>query len=358
MQFIDLKSQYMAYKDEIDQEIHKVLDSSVYIGGKASEVEEELASFVGSRYAMGCSSGTDALVLALMACGIKPNDEVITTPFTFIATAETVAFLGAKPVFVDIDEKTFNIDASKIEEKITKNTKAIIPVSLFGKVSDMDEINAVAKKYNITVIEDAAQSFGALYKNKRSCNISDISCTSFFPAKPLGCYGDGGAVFTNNEEMAENIRIIKNHGQTERYVHSMIGINGRLDAIQAAVISVKLRHYKEEIQKRQEIASIYGENLKGVDVPYIEPHNISVWAQYCIKTKDRDSLTKRLSENNIPFAVYYPIPLHLQKVFDYLGYKKGDFPAAERVSEEILALPFSAFLKEEDQRKIIDAVNG
>jgi UDP-2-acetamido-2-deoxy-ribo-hexuluronate aminotransferase len=330
----------------------------MYIGGKIAELEKNLSEFTGSKYAIACSSGTDALLLALMALDIKSGDEVITTPFTFIATAEMIAFVGAKPVFVDIDEKTYNIDASKIEEKITKKTKAIMPVSLFGQVSNMDAINTIAKKYSLKVIEDAAQSFGAKYNGKKSCNLSDIGTTSFFPAKPLGCYGDGGAVFTNNDDLAKKIRIILNHGQTERYVHSHIGINGRLDAIQAAVLDVKLKYYNDEIVKRQHIAQRYNKELKNVITPYIGSKNLSVWAQYCIRVEDRDKVLKKCAEKGVPTGVYYPIPLHLQEVFNYLGYKKGDFPITEKVSKDIMALPMSAFVTKEEQDYIIKVINN
>jgi UDP-2-acetamido-2-deoxy-ribo-hexuluronate aminotransferase len=357
--FIDLQGQYQKYKEEIDKEIHEVLDTSGYImGPKIALLEENLAAFVGCKHAIACSSGTDALLLALMAFDIKAGDEVITTPFTFIATAEMIAFVGAKPVFVDIDEKTYNMDVSKIEAKITDKTKAIMPVSLFGQVSDMDAINEIAKKHNIKVIEDAAQSFGATYKGKRSCNLSDIGTTSFFPAKPLGCYGDGGAVFTNDDELASKMRIILNHGQTERYVHSHVGINGRLDAIQAGILNVKLKYFDEEISARQDVAKKYNENLQGVVIPFVKEQNLSVWAQYCIRVENRDAMLKKCVDNGVPTGVYYPIPLHLQKVFQYLGHKEGDFPITEKVSLEIMALPMSAFLTKEEQNFIIEVVNG
>ena len=357
--FIDLQSQYQMYKDEIDKEIQEVLDTSIYIGGnKIATLEKNLASFTGCKHAIACSSGTDALILALMAIGIKPGDEVITTPFTFIATAEAIAFLGAKPVFVDINEKTYNIDETKIEEKITSKTKAIIPVSLFGQVSNMDTINDIAKKYNLKVIEDAAQSFGAEYKGKKSCNLCDIGITSFFPAKPLGCYGDGGAVFTNDDYLSQKIRILLNHGQVEQYRHKYIGINGRLDAIQAGVLNVKLKYYNKEIETRQRRAKRYNECLKNVILPYIEKHNLSVWAQYCIRVENRDELLKKCQKKGVPIGIYYPIPLHLQEVFKYLGYKKGDFPIAEKVSKEIMALPMSAFLSDEEQDCIIEVINA
>ena len=356
--FINLQGQYQKYKQEIDKEIHEVLDTSVYIGGnKVTKLEENLANFSGSKHAIACSSGTDALLLALMALDIKSGDEVITTPFTFIATAEMIAFVGAKPVFVDIDEKTYNIDASKIEEKITSNTKAIMPVSLFGQVANMDEINRIAKKHNLKVIEDAAQSFGAEYKNKKSCNLSDIATTSFFPAKPLGCYGDGGAIFTNDDEIASKIRIFLNHGQSKRYIHSHIGINGRLDSIQAGVLNAKLKYYNEEIEKRQSIANRYNNSLKNIITPFVEKNHLSVWAQYCIRVKDIEAMLEKCAKKNIPTGVYYPVPLHLQEVFKYLNYKEGDFPITEKVSKDIMALPMSAFLTEEEQDYIIKAIN-
>lgn len=355
--FIDLQGQYQKYKEEIDKEIHEVLDTSMYIGGKVLELEKNLANFVGCKHAIACSSGTDALLLALMALDIKAGDEVITTPFTFIATAEMIAFVGATPVFVDIDEKTFNIDVSQIEAKITSKTKAIMPVSLFGQVADMDAINEIAKKHNIKVIEDAAQSFGATYKGKKSCNLSDIGTTSFFPAKPLGCYGDGGAIFTNDDELASKMRIILNHGQTQRYVHSHVGINGRLDAIQAGILNVKLKYFDAEIAQRQKVANKYNSKLKEVLVPFVEDENISVWAQYCIRVNDRDAMLKKCADKGVPTGVYYPIPLHLQEVFQYLGYKNGDFPITEKVSLDIMALPMSAFLTKEEQDYVIEVIN-
>jgi erythromycin biosynthesis sensory transduction protein eryC1 len=357
--FINLQAQYQQYKAEIDSEIRDVLETSTYImGDKVTLLENKLASFVGVKHAIVCGNGTDALLLSLMALDIKNGDEVITSPFTFIATAEMIAFVGAKPVFVDIDEKTYNIDPSKIETAITPRTKAIMPVSIFGQVPDMDKINDIAKKHHLKVIEDAAQSFGALYKNKRSCSLSEIATTSFFPAKPLGCYGDGGAVFTNNDDLARQIRIILNHGQTKKYVHGCIGINGRLDTIQAAVLNVKLKYFEDEIAIRQKIANTYKDNLKGVTVPFVEEHNLSVWAQYCIRVKDRNDMIKRCNDNGIPTGVYYPIPLHLQEVFHYLGYKKGDFPITEEVSNDIMAIPMSAFVTKDEQDLIIKVINN
>ena len=327
--FIDLQAQYQDYKSEIDKEVLEVMTSAQFIGGpKLAKLEEDLATYTGAKHAIGCSSGTDALLLALMALDIGPGDEVITTPSTFIATAEVIALLGAKSVFVDIDEQTYNIDPSLIESAITKQTKAIIPVSLYGQCADMDAINAVADKYSIPVIEDGCQSFGALYKGKRSCNLSTIGCTSFFPSKPLGAYGDGGAIFTSDDVLASKMRMILNHGQNERYKHKLIGINGRLDAIQAAVLNVKLTHFDAEVAKREEIGNRYTAMLQesSVTPPVIAKENHSVYAQYSIRTTDRETLSAHLQSKDIPVAVHYPMPLHLQEAFANLGYSKGDFP--------------------------------
>ncbi|WP_281950471.1 DegT/DnrJ/EryC1/StrS family aminotransferase [Nitrosophilus kaiyonis] len=358
MDFIDLKTQYQDYKNEIDKEISEVLNSAAFIGGpKISELEKNLSEFTKAKYTLTCSSGTDALLLALMAIDIKEGDEVITTPFTFIATAEVIAFLKAKPVFVDIDEKTYNIDPSKIEEKITDKTKAIIPVSLYGQPADMDEINNIAKKYNLTVIEDGAQSFGAEYKGKKSCNLSHIGCTSFFPSKPLGCYGDGGAVFTNDEKIAKKIAMLKNHGQSKRYEHDIIGLNARLDAIQAAILLVKLKYFPYEIEKRIEIGQRYTKFLSDyVTTPYVKEDRTSVYAQYSIRVDRRKEIINKLNTAGIPTAIHYPKPLHLQKAFEYLGYKKGDFPVSEKISQEILSLPMSPFLKIDDQDYVINTL--
>ncbi|OPX26222.1 MAG: aminotransferase DegT [Campylobacteraceae bacterium 4484_166] len=356
--FINLQAQYQKYKIDIDKQIQEVLDSSAYIGGKVTKLEEKLNSFVGCKHSIACSSGTDALILSLMAVGLQPDDEVITTAFTFIATAEAIAFLKAKPVFVDIDGKTFNIDSSKIEEKITNKTKVILPVSLFGQISNMDEINNIAKKHQLIVIEDGAQSFGASYNNKISGNLCDIGTTSFFPAKPLGCYGDGGAIFTNDDKIAQKLRVLLNHGQTAKYIHSDIGINGRLDAIQAAVLIAKLDYYQDEIDKRDKIASRYTKELKTVKTPIVLNGLRSVWAQYSVLSDDREKLMKRCQNKGVPTAVYYPIPLHLQKVFSYLGYKDGDLPKTEKISKEIFSLPISAFLKDDEQSYIIEVLNN
>jgi UDP-2-acetamido-2-deoxy-ribo-hexuluronate aminotransferase len=295
-----------------------------------------------------------------MALNISQGDEVITTPFTFIATAEVIAFLGAKAVFVDINEDSYNIDPSKIKDAITDRTKAIIPVSLYGQCADMDEINEIAKEFNIPVIEDACQSFGASYKGKKSCNLSTIGCTSFFPSKPLGAYGDGGAIFTDDDELAKKMRMLLNHGQGEQYKHKLIGINGRLDAIQAAILGVKLKHFDNEVQLRDEIGSRYNDLLENADVitPNIAKHNTSVFAQYSIRVKDRESMIKKLSEQEIPTAVHYPVPLHLQEAFNYLDYKEGDFPISEMIASQIMSLPMSPYLSDEEQDFIVDAIKA
>lgn len=359
--FIDLQAQYKKYEKEINSEVLEVFASAQFIGGeKLNSLEKNLAVYTGAKHAIGCSSGTDALLLSLMALDIGVGDEVITTPFTFIATAEVVALLGAKSVFVDIDEESYNIDPSKIEAAITKKTKAIIPVSLYGQCADMKAINDIAKKYSITVIEDACQSFGATYRGKKSCNLSTISCTSFFPSKPLGAYGDGGAIFTDNDELATKMRMLLNHGQNERYKHKYIGINGRLDAVQAAILNVKLKHFEEEVRLRDEIGSRYSDLLEDADVitPKIAEASTSVYAQYSIRVKDREAMVEKLSKLGVPTAVHYPVPLHMQEAFKDLGYSIGDFPISELVSKEIMSLPMSAYLSEAEQDFVVQAIKG
>ena len=360
--FIDLKTQYELYKDEINKEVLGVMESTQFIlGPQVTKLENRLAEFTGAKHAIGCSSGTDALILALLALDIKTGDEVITTPFTFIATAEVMALFGIIPVFVDICEMNYNIDYNLIEEKITSKTKAIMPVSLYGQTSNMDKINQIAKKYDLPVIEDGCQSFGAEYKGKKSCNLSTIGCTSFFPSKPLGCYGDGGALFCNDDKLAKKIRTILNHGQEERYKHKLIGINGRIDAMQAAILNVKLNHFEDEVSKRIEIGSRYSELLEGCDevkAPFVFDDRTSVYAQYSVVCKDRDALSKKLNDADIPTAVHYPIPLHLQEAFEYLDYKEGDFPVSERISKGIMSLPMSPFLTKEQQNTVIAAIKG
>ncbi|QLE02357.1 DegT/DnrJ/EryC1/StrS family aminotransferase [Galbibacter sp. BG1] len=348
--FAKLGLAYVEHKKEIDAAIAKVIDNSSFImGAQVSSFENNLSRYTGAKHSISCSSGTDALLLAMMAIDIQPGDEIITTPFTFIATAETIAFLKAKPVFVDIDEESYNIDPSKIEAAITSRTKAIIPVSLYGQPSDMTEINEIARKYDLTVIEDAAQSFGSEYKGDKSCNISSIGCTSFFPAKPLGCFGDGGAVFTNNDKLAEIMKSLRLHGQTERYFHKYVGMGGRLDTIQAAVLNVKLKYYEEDVKRRQLVAQKYTELLKEkLITPIVKDDRTSVWAQYSVRVKNRDGVQNKLKSVGIPTAVHYPRPLHLQECFEYLNYKEGDFPVSEMVSKEIMSLPMNPYLKDEE----------
>jgi len=349
--FANLQYQYQLYKTEIDTAMQDVLDRSNYIMGDAvRELEESLQEFTGAKHAITCGSGTDALLLAMMALDIKPGDEIITTPFTFIATAETIAFLGAKPVFLDIDEKTYNIDPSKIEEKITNKTKAIMPVSLYGQPADMDAIQTIADKHNLKVIIDGAQSFGATYKGRSDSNLGDISTTSFFPAKPLGCFGDGGAVFTNDDELAAKMKSLRVHGQSKRYHHKYIGMGARMDTLQCAVVNVKLKHYKQDLSLRQEVAQKYTDVLqdKNLILPFVEADATSAWAQYSVRVKNRDEVQAKLKEAGIPTAVHYPMPLHLQEAFDYLGYKQGDFPISERVSQEIMSLPMNPYVRDDE----------
>lgn len=359
MEFIDLKRQYQSYKDKILEKIFPVLENARFIMGKElSELESKLADYVGVKHAIGCSSGTDALLLGLLAYEIGEGDEIITTPFTFIATAEVIAFLKAKPVFVDIDEETYNIDVTQIEEKITEKTRGIIPVSLYGQVADMDIINKIARKYNLFVIEDGAQSFGAIYKGRKSCGLSDIGATSFFPSKPLGCYGDGGMVFTNDDSLAGKMRAILNHGQIERYIHHYIGLNMRLDNLQAAILLAKFENFEEEAEKRHIIGLKYNELLSGiVKVPILASYtNRCVFAQYSIRVNNREKVAEKLKEKGIPTAIHYPLPIHLQKAYEYLGYKKGDFPISEMISRQVLSLPMHPFLTDEEIYFVADSV--
>ena len=358
--FAKLQHQYQLYKNEIDAAIHAVLDKSNYIlGEECDKLERELEQFTQAKHAIVCSSGTDALLLAMMALDIQPDDEIITTPFTFIATAETIALMKAKPVFVDIQPDTYNIDPSKIEAAITPKTRAIMPVSLYGQPPDLDEIKAIADKHSLKVIIDGAQSFGATYNGISDSALGDISCTSFFPAKPLGCYGDGGAVFTHNDELAEKMRMLRVHGQGQRYHHKYIGMGGRLDTLQAAILLAKLPHYRKEIEMRQQVAQTYHEKipkLPELTLPTLKPDRSSVWAQYTLRAKNRDDLQQRLQQVGIPTAIHYPKPLHLQECFGYLQHKAGDFPIAETAANEVISLPMNAFLTVNELDFIADAV--
>jgi UDP-2-acetamido-2-deoxy-ribo-hexuluronate aminotransferase len=359
MQFIDLKAQQARIRADLDRRIAAVLDHGQYIlGPEIAEMEQALAAYVGIRHCVSVSSGTDALSIAFMALGIGPGDEVITTPFSFIATAETIALLGAHPVFVDVDPRTYNLDPALIEGAITPRTRAIVPVGLYGQCADMDAINAVAARHGLPVIEDAAQSFGATYGGRRSCGLSTIGCTSFFPAKPLGCYGDGGACFTDDADLAKRMAEIRNHGQDRRYHHPVLGLNGRMDTLQAAVILAKLPIFDDEVAARVRIGARYSELLADANciTPFIAPGSTSVYAQYTIRTPDRDGLAAELKKHGIPTAVYYPKCLHEQPVFSYCGYKCGDFPVSERACREVISLPMHPFLTEADQDIVISAV--
>ena len=346
MQFIDLQTPYQARKAQMDAAILRVLAHGQYIGGpEITQLEEALAAYVGVKYCVAMDSGTMALQVALMALDIAPGDEIITTPFSFFATAEVIYLLGAKPVYVDIDPSTYLIDANLLRAAITQRTKAIIPVSLYGQCADMDVINHIAKQHNIAVIEDAAQSFGALYKNKKSCALSRIACASFFPSKPLGCYGDGGACFTDDPALADRMRMIMNHGQEARYHHVTIGMNGRMDTLQAAVLLEKLPIFEEEIEKRQQVARWYQASLQDfLAPPVIAPNNKSVYAQYTVQVDNRDAVQSALTANGIPTAVHYPVGLHQQSIVKKLSNESLTFPITEYAAKHVLSLPFHPYL--------------
>lgn len=357
IQFIDLKKQYQELKSSIDARIHRVLDHGQYImGPEVAELEAKLCEYTGAKHCITVASGTEALLISLMAMGIKPGDEVITTPFTFVATAEVIVLLGAKPVFVDIEPDTCNIDASKIEVAITPKTKAIMPVSLYGQVADMVEINEIASRHNLIVIEDAAQSFGAEYKGKKSCNVSTIGCTSFFPSKPLGCYGDGGAIFTSDAELAKAMREIRVHGQERRYVHTRVGVGGRMDTLQCAVVLAKLERFDWEVEQRLKIGARYNELLTG-KIPVVNQRSdrTSVFAQYTVFVENRDAVQKALSESGIPTAVHYPIPLNEQPAYKHLCCSDCT-PISKDIALRVMSLPMSPDLTEKDQDQIVSAL--
>ncbi|MBI3355082.1 MAG: DegT/DnrJ/EryC1/StrS family aminotransferase [Nitrospirae bacterium] len=362
IQMVDLKAQYHSIEGEIDARIKEIINGAHFImGSNVSEFEKEAAGYHNIKHAVAVASGTDALHLALLACGIGKGDEVITTPFTFIATAEAITYTGARPVFVDIDLQTYNIDIKKIEKTITKKTKAILPVHLFGLPADMEKIKELAAEYKLKIIEDCAQSFGAEYKGKKTGAIGDAGCFSFFPSKNLGCYGDGGMVVTNDDNMAEKIRMLRNHGQKVRYYHSIIGYNSRLDEIQAGILRVKLKRIDEYNKKRRENAHLYTEKLKGINIitPSEPEGYYHVFHQYSIRTSKRDSIQKGLTEAGIASAIYYPVPLHLQESYKDLGYKKGDFPVSEAIASDIISLPMYPELTEaqiDEVCKVIKAV--
>jgi UDP-2-acetamido-2-deoxy-ribo-hexuluronate aminotransferase len=355
MQFIDLKAQYSRIQSEVDRRMKKVFEHGQFImGPEVKELESRLADYVGVKHCIALSSGTDALLISLMALGIGPGDEVITTPFSFIATASMIKMLGAKPVFVDINPQTYNIDATLIEQAITPKTKAILPVNLYGQCADYDTINAIAKKHGLHVVEDAAQSFGATYKSKRSCGLGTIGCTSFFPSKPLGGYGDGGACFTNDDELATKMIQIRNHGQDKRYHHICLGINGRLDTLQAAILLAKFDIFPDELQRRALVAQQYDALLnKFVVTPQIEPHNTSVYAQYTLQIEDRDAVAAFLEAHEIPTAIHYPLPINRQPLISGLnGSSHAIFPCSDKAAKEVLSLPFHPYMTETDIQKI------
>ena len=361
IQMVDLKRQYHKLKKEIDAAVLRVLESTQFINGPdVKALAEEMANYLGVRYAIPCASGTDALQLALMALDIKPGDEVITTPFTFIATAETIALLGATPVYVDVDSQTYNINPKFIESAITPKTRAIIPVHLYGQPADMDAILAIAQKHNIPVIEDAAQAVGTRYKGEYVCTFGDLACISFFPSKNLGAYGDAGMVVTNNDALAEKVRMIANHGSRVRYHHETLGVNSRLDSIQAAILRVKLPYLDEWNEERRKRAAYYNEGFRDLEVttPHVAPYAEHIYHQYTLRVSRRDELQQFLKERGIPTAVHYPIPLHLQKAFrELFGYREGDFPVAERLAQKVISLPMHPELTREEQDFIIEAIH-
>ena len=357
MEFIDLKAQYAALRETIDARIRRVLEHGQYImGPEVKEMEERLAAYTGAKHCVAVASGTEALLIALMALGIRPGDEVVTTPFTFAATAEMIALLGGKPVFVDVEEDTANVDAAKLEASITRRTRAILPVSLYGQPADMDEINAVAGRHGLPVIEDAAQSFGAEYKGRKSCNLSTIGCTSFFPSKPLGCYGDGGAIFTSDDGFAQAAREIRVHGQSGRYNHTRVGVGGRMDTIQCAVILAKLERFEWEIGRRREIGAHYDALLgQRVKTFKVRPDRTCVYAQYTVRVPERAKLQQQLKSEGIPTAVHYPLSLHQQPAYA-AGYAGQSFPVSERLAREVVSLPMHADLDGATQQRIVAAV--
>jgi UDP-2-acetamido-2-deoxy-ribo-hexuluronate aminotransferase len=370
MDFIDLKTQYQRVRESMNRRMQAVLDHGQYIlGAEGQELERKLAEYVGVKHCLGASSGTDTLLIALMAYGIGRGDEVITSPFTFIATGEMIALAGAKPVFVDIDARTYNIDPQLLEAAITPRTKAIMPVSLYGQCGDMDSINAIARKHRIPVIEDAAQSFGAQYRGKRSCGLSEVGSTSFFPSKPLGCYGDGGALFTDDDALAKVMREIRVHGQDRRYHHPRLGINGRLDTLQAAVVLAKMEIFDDEVAARIRIGARYSEMIaeafgnesdpaRRVTTPTVAPGCTHMYAQYTIEVANRDKFEQGMKAQGIPTAVHYPMPLHLQPVFADLGQKAGAFPVAEAAGQHVISLPMHPYLTEAQQARVVQAMRA
>lgn len=356
MEFIDLKAQQALIREKIDQRISAVLDHGRYVlGPEVQELEQRLADYVGTHHCVCVGSGTDAILVALMALGIGPGDEVITTPFTFIATGEVIALLGAKPVFVDIDPRTYNLDPTLLEQAIGEHTKAIMPVSLYGQCANLTAINLVANQYGIPVIEDAAQSFGATHQGQRSCALSTVGCTSFFPAKPLGCYGEGGALFTEDEDIARLAREIRVHGQDKRYHHARLGLNGRLETIQAAVLLAKLEIFGAEVEKRAALGAQYTNLLSGgkVEPPFIAPGNTSVYGQYTVQVDDRERVLEAMGKAGIPTAVHYPIPLYRQPALRQEGV---ELVHTERAAARVMSLPFHPYLSEDQMEQVSAAL--
>lgn len=357
--FIDLKPQYQALKQQIDAKIMKVLEHGQFIlGPEVKECEKALADYVGVKHALSVSSGTDALMMALMALDLKPGDEVITTPFTFVATAEVPVLMGVNPVFVDIELDTYNMDLSQIEKKITKKTKAIMPVSLYGQMPDMNALMQIAEKHKLWIVEDAAQSFGAEFEGKKSCGFRHIGCTSFFPAKPLGCFGDGGAVFTDNDEFAKALEEIRTHGQSARYHHTRVGINGRLDTIQCAVLTEKLKRFPWEVEQRNKWANRYFEKLKHLEpklkLPKVMPNRLSAWAQYTVFVEDRAAFAKHLQDQGVPTSVHYPTPVHQQPA--YKQWANGPMPNSEKAAAHVISLPMYPDMTDAIQDRVVSAI--
>jgi len=361
MQFVDLKTQYRALRDPINARIQRVLDHGQYImGPEVKELEAALAARTGAAHCVTVASGTEALLMSLMALGVGPGDEVITTSFTFIATGEVIVLLGAKPVFVDVEPDTCNIDVSRVEACITPRTKAIMPVSLYGQCGDMDELNAIAARHGLPVIEDAAQSFGATYKDRQSCHLSTLGCTSFFPSKPLGCYGDGGAVFTDDDALAQALREIRVHGQSGRYYHTRIGVGGRMDTIQCAVLLGKLGRFEWEIERRIAIGERYRRELaslesRGLRTVVVRPDRSSVWAQFTIMVPGREAVIEKLKAAGIPTAIHYPRPIHAQPAYAQFA-REGATPVSDRLAGQVMSLPMHPDLDEATQDRIVQAL--
>lgn len=359
MQFIDLKSQYQQIEKQVKERINAVLAHGSYImGPEVRELEEKLAAYVGTAHCITVSNGTDALLMAMMAVDVKPGDEIVTSAFSFAAVAEMACLIGAKPVFVDVDPRTYNLDPKEIEYAITPKTKMIIPVDLYGQCADYDAIQAIAKHYNIPVVADTAQSFGATYKGRQACSLGAIACTSFYPSKPLGCYGDGGACFTQDAELAKRLREIRDHGQSGRYEHTRVGINGRFDTLQAAVLLAKLPIFEQEVEARVRIAARFGELLSSqVTVPFIESYNTSVYAQYTVQVSHREALQIKLQQAGIPTAIHYPKPLHWQLAYQETGARIPNLPVTEKLSGTVISLPMHPYLQDAQIEAIAQEIN-